>query len=224
MFLFISLISRGQWTLKPCIEYDYTRIFNSDISLGMIVDYQLHDVFNIELGFQYHSIDRYSTDIQFSTELFDLNNGRLYLENRYLYRLFPRYDKQEFTAVLNLAYISNHFNIHLGLFNRYFGVIPLRENGGQSTIFEPMNVYVALEALLFKPSHRWNISARVSNYRDFVIEHFTLLFYSINSYYNISEDMRLTAEIGLHPTGTFNLSSQQNGFFLNAGLIYELNK
>lgn len=224
ILLSISLISRGQWTLKPSIEYDYTRIFENNISLGIIVDYQLHEVFNIEMGLQYYSIGRYSTEIQFSTELFDLNYGRLYLENRYLYRLFPRYNKQEFTAVLNLAYLSNHFNIHLGLFNRYFGAIPLRENGGQSTIFEPMNLYISIEAILFKPSHQWNISAKVSNYRDFVIEHFTLLFYSINTYLDVKENMRFTAEIGLHPTGTFSLSSQQNGFFLNAGLIYKLNK
>ena len=59
------------------------------------------------------------------------------------------------------------------------------------------------------------------NYRDFVIERFTLFFYSVNGYYDFGNGLRITAEAGLHPCGVLNLSSQYNGWFGNVGLIWK---
>lgn len=221
MVLLCSLTAKSQWTIKPSIEYDYTRIYKHDVSLCLLADYQLYETTNVGMGLKLGSRGSYSFDVKLSTLLFDMKRGELFLENRYLYRLFPKYDIQEFTALLNLAYVSNHLKFHFGLFNRYYGAIPLRKDGGSATIFEPMNVAFAIEAMLFKPSHHWNISARFSNFRDFCIERFTSFFYSLNGYYDIKENICLDAELGLHPAGSLNLTSQPNGFFIKVGMIYK---
>lgn len=224
LLLLCSLAAKSQWTIKPSVEYDYTRTSKHSMALGVLADYQLHETTKLGMGFQAASQGRYSIDLNLSTKLFDMKYGKMFLENRYLYRLFPKYDIQEFTALLNLAYISNHLKLHLGLYNRYYGEIPLRKNGGIGTIFEPMNVAFAFEAMLFKPSHHWNLSARFSNFRDFCIERFTAFFYSLKAYYDIKDNIRLDAELGLHPTGSLNLTSQQNGILIRIGMIYKFNK
>ena len=88
-------------------------------------------------------------------------------------------------------------------------------------VLEPMNVTFCVEGNLFDQEHPWNVGARVSNYRDFVIERFTLFFYSVNGYYDLANGLRLTAETGLHPCGVLNLTAQYNGWFGNVGLIWK---
>jgi len=149
--------------------------------------------------------------------------GTLYLENRYLYRLFPNYNLQEFSALLDLGWRNRHFNFQFGLSNHYTAPIPLRKNGGMDVVFEPMNVVLNIEGNLFEQSHPWNLGARISNYRDFVVERFTL-FYSMNGYYDFGNGLRLTAEAGLHPSGVLNLTAQYNGWFGNVGLIWKPKK
>jgi hypothetical protein len=135
--------------------------------------------------------------------------------------LFPNYNLQEFNGVLDLGWRNRHFNFQLGLTNRYIAPIPLRKNGGMDVTFEPMNVTFCVEGNLFDQEHPWNVGARISNYRDFVIERFTLFFYSVNGYYDFGNGLRLTSEFGLHPCGVLNLSSQYNGWFGNVGLVWK---
>ena len=149
-----------------------------------------------------------------------------YIENRYLYRRFTGYGLQEFNAMLTLGYRNLHWNFQLGLCNRYIAEIPLRKNGGESIIFEPMNVVFNIQGNLFPEHpaynyHRWNIGGGISNYREFIIERVTLFYYTIHGYYDITEESRLIGEAGLHPAGVLNLSSQYNGYFINIGCIYQ---
>lgn len=226
LFLFclmcLGLTARAQWTLRTYGEYDYTRTSGHSASLAVLGDYQLANNFNIGLGLQATTLGRYSLNLQYQVALLKAKSGTLYLENRYLYRLFPNYDLQEFNGVLDLGWRNRHFNFQLGLTNRYTAPIPLRKNGGMEAVLEPMNVTFCIEGNLFDQEHPWNLGARVSNYRDFVIERFTLFFYSVNGYYDFGNGLRLTAEAGLHPCGVLNLSAQYNGWFGNVGLIWKL--
>ena len=225
LFLFclmcLGLAAKAQWTLQTYAEYDYTRTSGSSASLALKVNYQLADNFNIGLGYQGTTLNRHSINLQFQVDLLKAKSGTLYLENRYLYRLFPNYDLQEFNGVFDLGWRNRHFNFQLGLTNRYTAPIPLRQNGGMDVVFEPMNVTFCVEANLFDQQHPWNLGARISNYRDFVIERFTLFFYSVNGYYDFGNGLRITAEAGVHPSGVLNLSAQYNGWFGNIGLIWK---
>ena len=225
LFLFclmcLGLVAKAQWTLQTYAEYDYTRTSGSSASLALKGNYQLADNFNIGLGYQGTTMNRHSINLQFQVVLLKAKSGTLYLENRYLYRLFPNYDLQEFNGMLDLGWRNRHFNFQLGLTNRYTAPIPLRQNGGMDAVLEPMNVTFCVEGNLFDQEHPWNLGARVSNYRDFVIERFTLFFYSVNGYYDFGNGLRLTAEAGVHPSGVLNLSAQYNGWFGNVGLIWK---
>ena len=220
-FLLLGLMARAQWTLQTYGEYDYTRTSGHSAALAVKGDYQLADNFNIGLGFQATTLGRYALNLQWQTQLLQSRCGTLYLENRYLYRLFPSYNLQEFNAMLDLGWRNRHFNFQLGLSNRYTAPIPLRKNGGMETVFEPMNVVFCIEGNLFDQSHPWNVGGRFSNYRDFVIERVTLFLYSLHGYYDFRNGLRITAEAGLHPCGVLNLSSQYNGWFSNVGLIWK---
>ena len=219
--LFVSLAAEAQWTLQTYGEYDYARTSGGSASLALKGNCQLADNFNIGLGIQATTFGRYSLNLQYQVALLKAKSGTLYLENRYLYRLFPNYNLQEFNALLDLGWRNRHFNFQLGLANRYTAPIPLRKNGGMDTTFEPMNVTFCVEGNVFDQEHPWNVGARISNYRDFVIERFTLFFYSVNGYYDLGNGLRLAAEAGLHPSGVLNLSAQYNGWFGNVGLIWK---
>lgn len=223
--LLLGVVSaRAQWVLEAYTEYDYTRALGSSASIALSGNYQLANNFNIGLGFQATTLSRYALNLQYQVNLLKTKRSTLYLENRYLYRLFPNYNLQEFSAMLDLGWRNRHFNFQLGLTNRYIAPIPLRKNGGMETIFEPLNVTFCVEGNVFDQEHPWNIGVRISNYRDFIIERFTLFFYSINGYYDFGNGLRLTSEVGLHPCSVLNLSSQYNGWFGNVGLIWKPNK
>ena len=219
--LSLAFASKAQWTLRTYGEHDYTRTEGSSASLALMARYQLADNVCLGFGYQGTTANRHAVNLQWQINLLQAKSGTLYLENRYLYRLFPNYRLQEFNALLDLGWRNRHFNFQLGLANRYTAPIPLRLNGGMETVFEPMNVTFCVEGNLFDQEHPWNVGARVSNYRDFVIERFTLFFYSLNGYYDFGNGLRLTAEAGVHPCGVLNLSSQYNGWFGNVGLIWK---
>ncbi len=223
VLLVCAFAARAQWTLQTYAEYDYTRTSGSSVSLALKADYQLAENFNIGFGYQGTTLNRHAVNLQWQVRLLKAKCGTLYLENRYLYRLFPNYNLQEFSALLDLGWRNRHFNFQFGLSNHYTAPIPLRKNGGMDVVFEPMNVVLNIEGNLFEQSHPWNLGARISNYRDFVVERFTL-FYSMNGYYDFGNGLRLTAEAGLHPSGVLNLTAQYNGWFGNVGLIWKPKK
>lgn len=227
LFLFcllcLGITAKAQWSLQTYAEYDYTRTEGSSAAFALKGNCQVAKFVNIGLGYQGTTLNRHSICLQGKVDLLQAKSGTLYLENRYLYRLFPKYDIQEFNALLEIGWRNRHFNFQLGLTNRFTAPIPLRANGGMDVNFEPMNPTFCIEGHLFDQEHLWNLGARISNYRDFVIERFTLFFYSIDGYYDFGNGLRLTAEAGLHPSGVLNLSAQYNGWFGNVGLIWKLN-
>ena len=124
--LFFAFAARAQWTLQTYGEYDYTRTSGHSASLALKGNYQFADNFNMGLGLQATTMGRYSLNLQYQVALLKAKSGTLYLENRYLYRLFPNYNLQEFNALLDLGWRNRHFNFQLGLTNRFTAPIPLR--------------------------------------------------------------------------------------------------
>ena len=214
-------LCQAQWTEQTYYDFDYHRATGINNSIALKNYFQIHDNFRMGIGYQATLHERHSINLLWQTDLLNTKKGTLYLENRYLYRVFPNYNMQEFNGLLDLGWENTHWNFQFGLCNRYIAEIPLRINGGMGTILEPMNVTFCVEGYLFDQQHPWNIGGRISNYRDFVIERFTLFFYSINGYYYLNDGLCLTAEAGVHPSGVLNLSAQYNGWFCNLGIIVQ---
>ncbi|MBO6027036.1 MAG: hypothetical protein J6P73_07305 [Bacteroidales bacterium] len=207
--------------VRANLEYDYNRTEKSRINSVVAADFQLADNLHLDLGLMAGSQSRCALNVAYQLDLVKRENSTLFLENRYLYRLFSTYNLQEFNAMLNLGYRNIHWIFKFGLCNRYIAEIPLRKDGGEGTVFEPMNVSFDIEYNLFPEDHPWNIGCGISNYREFIIERFTLFYYTLHGYYSLNERWRLTGETGLHPCGVLNLSSQYNGFFFNLGCTFK---
>ena len=203
------------------VEGDYTRTGKFDLASAISYDFRNDRGHSFSFGVRYAS-QRTAMNIGYQIALLDgwSDNSLFYLENRYLYRRFKAYGLQEFNAMLSFGYRNIHWDFKLGLCNRYIAEVPLRKNGGEGVIFEPMNVAFSIEYNLFAQDHPWNIGCGISNYREFIIERVTLFYYTLHSYYDIDEHWRLLGEAGLHPSGVLNLSAQYNGFFVNLGFIY----
>ena len=207
---------KSMQSIRSYLEYDYNRTAQSTGGFVVAADFQMAKNFHLDVGAKASS-HYYALNLAYQLDLVNSTKGKLYLENRYLYRLY--YPLQEFNALLDLGWKNTHWNFQLGLCNRYIAEIPLRKNGGEGLIFEPMNIVFNIEGNLFTQDHPWNIGAGLSNYREFIIERVTLFYYNIHGYYDINDEWRLIGEAGLHPAGVLNLSSQYNGFFVNFGFI-----
>lgn len=208
--------------LRINTEYDYSRTSKSDLSCMLANSCRNNQGHGVDLGIKIAS-RRVFFNFGYQIALReDYRNRLFYIENRYLYRLFPSYKMQEFNAMLSLGWRTAHWNLKLGLCNRYLAAIPLRKDGGQGTIFEPMNIVFDVEYNLFPEDHPWNIGASISNQREFIIERVTLFYYCLHGYYNLDKHWRITGETGLHPCGVLNLTAQYNGFFFNVGASYNI--
>ena len=219
--LVLSAFIASAQHVRAYAEYDYNRTDKSMANFAIVSDFQLASNMHLDLGLQANTQNRYALNIAYQIDLLKTKKGVLFLENRYLYRLFPNYKLQEFNAMLNGGYRNTHWIFKFGLCNRYIAEIPLRKDGGAGTVFEPMNVSFDIEYNLFAQDHPWNFGCSISNYREFVIERFTLFYYTLHGYYDLNDQWRLTAETGLHPAGVLNLSSQYNGFFFNIGCTFK---
>lgn len=220
-FLFLSVFTANAQHIRAYAEYDYNRTEHSRANFAIGSDFQLADNFRLDVGLLAGTQNRFALNVAYQIDFAKVSTGKFFLENRYLYRLFPSYKYQEFNAMLNFGYRNIHWIFKLGLCSRYMAAIPLRKDGGESTVFEPMNVSFDIQYNLFAQDHPWNIGCGISNYREFIIERFTLFYYNLHGYYNINDQWRLTAEAGLHPAGVLNLSSQYNGYYFNIGCTFK---
>ena len=219
----LSTSGQSYRRIREYVEMDYSRTSGITVSNNLAFDYRNDRGFSFTGGYHF-GIHKHFLNLAYQIALFeDSHNRVLFIENRYLYRFFSAYKLQEFNAMLSLGWHTSHWDLKLGLCNRYIAEVPLRINGSESVIFEPMNVVFDVEYNLFTQDHNWNIGAGISNYREFIIERVTLFYYDLHGYYDINNQWRLTAEAGLHPCGVLNLSAQYNGFFCNLGFIYHIN-
>lgn len=187
---------------------------------AMILSYSPNSQYRLDFGLEGASSQRYALNLMGSARLWGNSRHSLNLENRYLYRRFTQLNLQEFTGALQLSWYAPHVRLSLGLCNRYHAELIQRSNGGQGTIFEPMNVMFAAEGWLrptTSDTTTWNIGLRWSNHNDFVIERVANWTYSIKGAYLLPHHTFLIAEVGIHPVGSLNLTSSYDGWFLHIG-------
>ena len=189
---------------------------------ALMLDWQAAPAFCLGIGAEYASSNRISARLTGQATLLTTPlQQRLTLENSYLWRHFPALNLQEFTGALQIGWYARHLNLHLGLCNRYIAELVQRNNGGQGTVFEPMNVMFAIEGWWHNSlvPNQWNIGLRWSNYNDFIIERVANWFFSAKALYRLPDSTRLYAEVGIHPVGSLNLTASYDGWFLHLGAI-----
>ena len=212
--------AQGFSRLRDYVEVDYTRTSKWSLSENIAMEFRNNRGHAFTFGYHLGQ-HRHDFNLAYQIALFQDSRERLlFVENRYLYRLFPKYKLQEFNAMLSMGWRTAHWSLKLGLCNRYIAEVPLRKDGGQGTIFEPLNVVFDVQYNVFPETHPWNVGLGISNQREFIIERVTLFYYHLHGYYNVGDNFSIIAEAGVHPSGVLNLSAQPNGFYTNIGIIY----
>ena len=187
---------------------------------ALLLDWRVSQDFRLGVGLEYASSNRIAGRLQGEATLFTTaQRQRLTLENTYLWRHFPALGIQEFTGALQLGWDARHADLHLGLCNRYMAELVQRSNGGEGTVFEPLNVLFAAEGWWNNrlEQQRWNAGLRWSNYNDFIIERVANWFFSLKGCYQLDDGTSLLAEVGVHPVGSLNLTASYDGFFFHLG-------
>lgn len=208
------------FTLRGYGFYDTHVATGSNGGGALMLDWHVSHSFTLGVGAEYASCNRISGRLSGQATLFTAaKGGRLILENGYLWRHFPELDIQEFTGSLQLGWQAGHIDTKLGLCNRYIAALVQRENGGQGTVMEPMNVMFAAEGWWNNrlADQQWNIGLRWSNYNDFIIERVANWSFSIKGLYRLQHSTFFTAEVGIHPVGALNLTSSYDGWFMHLG-------
>ena len=205
--------------------YDYHYATDGVGGGALLLDWRVAPVFTLGVGAEYVSSNRISARLSGEAALLTTQKRqRLTLENSYLWRHYPSIDRQEFTSALQLGWRARHADLHLGLCNRYSAALIQRADGGAGTVFEPMNVMFAIEGWWNNQTlpQQWNVGLRWSNYNDFVIERVANWFFSAKGFYTLKDGTALTAEVGVHPVGSLNLTASYDGWFMHLGAMRRL--
>jgi hypothetical protein len=212
-------------TLRGYGLYDFHYATGAIGGAALALDWQPSPTFALSLGAEYASTNRISANLQGEAVLAgSAKAGCLALRNRYLWRHYPSLDLQEFTSALELVGHLRHWDLNLGLCNRYTAALVQRSDGGGATVLEPMNVLFALEGWWRDraAAPAWNVGVRWSSYNDFVIERVANWFCSLRGFYSLSDKVRLTGEVGIHPVGSLNLTASYDGWFGHLGVAARL--
>ena len=216
---------RSPLTVEGYGFYDY-HLATGDIGGGaVLLNWQVAPAFTLGGGIEYASSNRISARLEGKAVLLTTRKAqRLILTNSYLWRQYPNLDRQEFTSALQLGWQARHATVQLGLCNRYTAALVQRTNGGAGTIFEPMNVMFAVEGWWNNQTRpqTWNVGVRWSNYNDFIIERVANWFFSMEGFYALDNKTALTAEIGIHPVGSLNLTASYDGWYFHLGAMRKI--
>lgn len=145
---------------------------------------------------------------------------RFFIYNRYLYRLFARWNTNEYSAHVALGYESAHWRVSLGLANRFMSPLhPYDKTGSTEYIFEPFNMmYEVQYQLRLGAGERWKLALRMADFDDFVTDRAYQPLFSIAVGYYLDNSLALCARTVCYPTGMLSLSANYYELFFNFGI------
>ena len=111
-------------------SYDYHIATGSRGAFAASGDYAFGGNYSLQLGLNLATGGRIALNLQGEAVLGQWERGKLVLQHRYLYRVFPQWNVQEFTGALNLGWRGGHWDLMLGLANRYTAERVQRTRGG----------------------------------------------------------------------------------------------
>lgn len=148
--------------------------------------------------------------------------GELFLENRYLFRSLGAYRVYELNAGLLVGYKSSHFLVTVGMAGCLIASHAYDPADGNRFVSEPFNLLYSVEAYLWgRSARRWDVGLRLSNYRAFKVSHSSDPCYSVMGRYILSEQLKLLVDVGVHPSGVFNMNAHYYESYFNIGVTYK---
>jgi hypothetical protein len=120
-----------------------------------------------------------------------------------------------------------HFSYKIGTNFRTYGFTKsaIKEYGLSSNTktHENWNVMYQLCYDLKLAEHKWNAGLTLTNIDNFLINQETNPFCNLHGHYKLSEPLTLFAELWYKSSGNFNLNVNYFGFFIRAGILWNVN-
>lgn len=218
IFMSLHAQKKGEICLQPILEYGYNYTYENFGCVGAVADFRVADNFSLHCGLQANTANIYSVSAKGTVDL-PLKKGKLFIENRYLYRAIVRNNFQEMNAGISLGYRAKYWKIQGGYHTKFFTQLDTKGGDMYSVVFEPFGVMYLLEAQVFKPEHIWNIGGRVSNFDHFIMERFGNPIFTVFGNYSMNEKVKFIAETGVRPSGITNFNANFWGYFLQIGIL-----
>ncbi len=142
-----------------------------------------------------------------------------FLYNRYLYRLFARWNTNEFSSHVGVGYEDKHWRATLGLANRFLSPsTPYDQTGSTDYVFEPFNLMYEVQFRFhLDRSEQWLMTLRASDFDDFVTDRAYQPLFSLGVARSLSPSLQIYTDLVCQPTGMFSLSANYYQLFLKLG-------
>lgn len=188
-------------------------------ALSAVADYKTADLLTLTGGVEMFRGRGYAATAAWQCNL-PWWGKHLFLYNRYLYRLFARWNLNEYSTHVALGYESKHWRLALGMANRIMSPFrPYDNTGSTEYVLEPFNVMYEFQYQLnFGRDDRWNMALRISDYDDFVTDRAYQPIFSATTGRQLGHGLTGFGRLVCYPTGMLSLSANYYQIYLNLGV------
>ena len=188
-------------------------------ALGARGAYHYGDELALRCGIECNSSGRLSAMTGWESGM-TMGECRLWLVTYCLWRRFPSWRTNEFSSRIGLRLIRNGWSVQMGLAWRTMtqaGVNWL--NHSTDFLFEPFNLmYEVCHTWRLGKRKEWAVSARVSDFDDFVMDRAYQPQFSVEGRWKVRQHAELFGRAVVHPTGMFSLSANYYEAMMNIGV------
>lgn len=143
-----------------------------------------------------------------------------FLYNRYLFRLFARWNTEEYSTHIAVGYEDSHWRATLGLANRIMSPWrPYDQTGSTDYVLEPFNLMYEVQLrFALGGSGLWHMCLRAADFDDFVTDRAYQPLFSVGVGRTMMDDLRFYTDLVCYPTGMLSLSANYYQLFMKIGV------
>ena len=145
---------------------------------------------------------------------------RLWFVTYCQWRRFALWKTNEFCSRIGLGLTRNGWRVQMGLARRTMTATMVNWlSHNTDFLSEPFNfMYEVCHTWSFGKDDEWMLSARVSDFDDFVIDRAYQPLFSVMGRWKVWQHTELVGRVIVHPTGMLSLSANYYEFMMNIGV------
>lgn len=202
-------------------EYSYNTTYSHQGALDLLSTIPVGSHFELMPALQFSTANIYSAAVQART-FFDLPEGRLFLENHFLFKDIARNGMYDACLSFSLGYSWDYLEVEAGMFGRVMNATGSKWMVVDDLLCEPFNLVYSLKGILRPATSVWNATLTVTNTDIFQMERMWQPIIILGGWYDLSDRMRIDCGLLLKPTGMFHLNAEFYSIAARAGITYYL--
>lgn len=206
--------------IQGFVGYDHRPLHGTSRDVACRLNFDYGEKAKADFGLRYSWAGVLSGELGIYFPLHVTENHKFYLKSDYLYRYFCSQGITEFSGSLLGNYCSSHWDIQLGLANRYYCDNLWSVHQQNNTILEPMSFCYLFEYRINKLDSKWNVSFMLGNIDYFLIDRASRFRSSVVVHYK-HQRQRYSLQLGCHPAGVLNLASVYDGVWMRLAINHE---